>query len=113
MRTELRLRFDYGHVVPVGPARGRRARRRRRADAVWLRTPVDRGARGPVGSSAEFEVAAGDRVPFVLTYAASHLPRPKPVDAEHALAGHRAFWTDWIGALHLRRDAGPTPSAGR
>ncbi|WP_138732215.1 glycoside hydrolase family 15 protein [Modestobacter excelsi] len=95
MRSDLTLRFDYGHVVPwvrhvdgelaavAGP------------DAVWLRTPVelvgqDRATR------ADFEVAAGDRVPFVLTYAASHLPRPRPVDPEQALAGTESFWSDWM-----------------
>ncbi|WP_246081174.1 trehalase-like domain-containing protein, partial [Modestobacter altitudinis] len=74
MRSELVLRFDYGHVVPwvrhvdgelaaiAGP------------DAVWLQTPVDLEGHGQA-THAEFEVAAGDSVPFVLTHAASHLPR--------------------------------------
>jgi GH15 family glucan-1,4-alpha-glucosidase len=41
-------------------------------------------------------VTAGDRVPFVLTYQASHKPRPKPVDAEHALRDTETFWQDWV-----------------
>jgi GH15 family glucan-1,4-alpha-glucosidase len=95
MRTELTLRFDYGHVVPwvrhldgefaavAGP------------DAVWLRTPVTLEGRDRA-THAEFEVAAGDSVPFVLTYAASHLHRPGPVDAAQALAGTESFWTEWM-----------------
>ncbi|MDK3257253.1 glycoside hydrolase family 15 protein [Blastococcus capsensis] len=96
MRTELRLRFDYGHVPPwlrrqdgglvaiAGP------------DAAWLRTPV------PLDESdgacaAEFEVGAGERVPFVLTHAASYGPRPQPVDADQALNDTETFWADWIG----------------
>jgi GH15 family glucan-1,4-alpha-glucosidase len=96
MRTDLRLRFDYGYIVPwlrtvddervavAGP------------DAAWLATPA------PIQHeaeriSAEFEVSAGDRVPFVLTYSASHRPRPKPVDPEHALRDTADFWSDWIG----------------
>jgi GH15 family glucan-1,4-alpha-glucosidase len=96
MRTDLRLRFDYGYVVPwfrtvdgelagvAGP------------DAAWLATPVDVRHEGQI-ISADFEVDAGDRVPFVLTYQASHKPRPKPVHADHALADTEAFWQDWIG----------------
>ena len=95
MHTELRLRFDYGHVVPwvrridgeidgiAGP------------DAVWLDTPVElqHDARVVHG---EFEVAEGDRVPFVLTYAASHLPRPRRVDADDALGDTMAYWSGWM-----------------
>ncbi|SDX90261.1 Glucoamylase (glucan-1,4-alpha-glucosidase), GH15 family [Modestobacter sp. DSM 44400] len=95
MRMDLTLRFDYGHIVPwvrhldgdlaavAGP------------DAVWLRTPVQLEGRDRT-THAEFEVAAGDRVPFVLTYTASHLPRPDPVDAEDALSTTESFWTDWM-----------------
>jgi len=95
MRCELTLRFDYGHVTPwvrhvdgelaavAGP------------DAVWLQTPVQLEGRDQT-THAEFEVAAGDSVPFVLTYAASHLPRPRPVDPAEALTGTEEFWTDWI-----------------
>jgi GH15 family glucan-1,4-alpha-glucosidase len=95
MRTELRLRFDYGHVVPwvrrvdgeidgiAGP------------DAVWLDTPVhlDHDQQRIAG---EFEVSAGDRVPFVLTYAASHEPRPRRFDPDDALSDTIAFWTGWM-----------------
>ena len=35
---------------------------------------------------SEFSVKAGETVPFVLTYDASHLPLPKPIDPERALA---------------------------
>jgi GH15 family glucan-1,4-alpha-glucosidase len=95
MRMELTLRFDYGHVVPwvrrvddelaavAGP------------DAVWLRTPVALEGRDQ-RTCAEFEVGAGDRVPFVLTHAASHLPRPTAVDAEHALRTTDSFWSGWV-----------------
>ena len=95
MHTELVLRFDYGHLLPwvrrvdgdlaavAGP------------DAVWLRTPVPLQGRDLV-THGDFEVAAGERVPFVLTHSASHLPRPDPADAEHALAGTESFWAEWM-----------------
>jgi GH15 family glucan-1,4-alpha-glucosidase len=95
VRTELTLRFDYGHVVPwVRHVAGELAAIAG-PDAVWLQTPVELEGRGKA-THAEFEVAAGDSVPFVLTYAASHLPRPRPVDPGRALAGTESFWTDWM-----------------
>jgi GH15 family glucan-1,4-alpha-glucosidase len=99
MRSKLTLRFDYGHVVPwvrhvdgelaaiAGP------------DAVWLRTPVEQVDRDRA-TYAEFEVAAGESVPFVLTYAASHLHRPHPVDPGRALADTETFWRDWMAQCH-------------
>jgi GH15 family glucan-1,4-alpha-glucosidase len=94
MRTELLLRFDYGSVAPwvrtldgeIGAIAG--------PDAVWLATPAavahdGRAIRG------EFTVTAGDRVPFVLTHAASHLPRPPRIDPLRALADTERFWADW------------------
>ncbi len=40
---------------------------------------------------------AGDTVPFVLSYGASHLDVPAPIDADRALRDAEAFWTDWAG----------------
>ncbi|MCY1141619.1 glycoside hydrolase family 15 protein [Actinoplanes sp. Pm04-4] len=95
MRMDLTLRFDYGHVVPWVRHSGQDLSAVAGPDAVWLRTdvPVHGEDRATV---AEFTVRAGQRVPFVLTYQASHLRRPDLVDAEHALAGTERFWTDWI-----------------
>jgi len=61
---------------------------------VVLRTPVPlRGDdRKTVG---EFTVSAGETVPFVLTYAQSHLKIPAPIDPMAALADTEAFWTAW------------------
>ncbi|WP_299950838.1 glycoside hydrolase family 15 protein [uncultured Modestobacter sp.] len=110
MRMDLVLRFDYGHLVPwvrsvdgdlvavAGP------------DAVSLVTPVELHGQDHT-TAAEFEVAAGDRVPFVLTHHASHLPQPGPVDAEEALAGTEAFWAEWIG--HCSYDGEWAPAVRR
>ena len=94
--TELRLRFDDGHVVPWvrhGPG-GMRAVAG--PDAAWLRTPVP--VRGQDWATVgEVTVRAGDRVPFVLTWQDSALPEPDPVDAEQALAATTATWQEWSG----------------
>jgi GH15 family glucan-1,4-alpha-glucosidase len=44
---------------------------------------------------ADFEVRAGETVPFVLTYGPSHLPVPEPLDPELALRETEEFWRDW------------------
>ncbi len=91
MRSDLRLRFADGAVMPWV----RHTRQGMSAvagpDAAYLHTPVP--VNGQDWSTvAEFAVAAGDRVPFVLTWAAGHLPRPRAVDAEDALTDTVAFW---------------------
>ena len=95
MQTEFILRFDYGAVVPWverlpdggisaigGPER------------VVLRTPV--ALRGEdLKTVGEFDVSAGETIPFVMSYGPSHLPRPQPVDAEQALRRVETFWRRW------------------
>ena len=61
----------------------------------------------------EFTVRAGERVPFVLTYAPSHLPPPDPFDPEAALADTEAFWREWSSACAPSRASGRTPCAAR
>jgi len=97
MRTELIIRFDYGSVVPwVTRMEDGALRAIAGPDMVVLRTPVElRGEN--LTTQGEFTVATGQRVPFVLTYAPSHLPLPDAVDAETALADTVAFWTEWTG----------------
>src|SRR5437016_3627917 len=41
---------------------------------------------------AEFTVAEGQRVPFVMTWYPSHEPEPSPVDAEDALRRTERQW---------------------
>jgi GH15 family glucan-1,4-alpha-glucosidase len=97
MTMQLRLRFDYGHVVPwvyreqgdlvavAGP------------DAVWLRTPVEIHGEN-LATRADFTVAAGDRTPFVLTWRPSHLSPPDPVDPVEELGATEGYWRGWVSA---------------
>jgi GH15 family glucan-1,4-alpha-glucosidase len=107
MRGELVLRFDYGEVVPWV----RRDRGGIRAvagpDAAYLSTPAPlRGEN--LRTISEFTVQAGQRVPFVLTWTPSHLPRPRSVNPEVALQDTDDFWTEWSGRSQA---AGPYKEA--
>src|SRR5436190_12117310 len=86
MQMELIIRFDYGHIVPW-------VRRRKKhegleaiagPDGLILRTPVETHGED-LTTVAEFTVARGDRIPFVLTWFASHTDPPRKIHAEHAL----------------------------
>jgi GH15 family glucan-1,4-alpha-glucosidase len=97
MRLELVIRFEYGSIVPwvqrfddetriaiAGP------------DALALRTPVRMYGEN-FRTVAKFDVEPADRVPFVLTWYASHREVPPAVDPEEALAQTCSFWREWLG----------------
>ena len=44
---------------------------------------------------AEFELDAGEEVPFVLTWYPSHDPVPAPVDARAATEDTTEWWEEW------------------
>jgi GH15 family glucan-1,4-alpha-glucosidase len=98
MRMALRLRFDYGHIVPWVRRSGRDLLAVAGPDSVWLSTPADVEGRDQT-TYAEFTVTAGQRVPFVLTHQSSHLERPKPTNAGQAIADTEKFWRHWISGF--------------
>src|SRR5438874_1423659 len=96
MRMELVMRFGYGVVTPWV----RRVEGALLATAgphsIELRTPIaTRGER--YTTVAEFTIARGQRVPFVLTHFASHLPRPVPIDPYAAIEQTELAWRAWCG----------------
>jgi GH15 family glucan-1,4-alpha-glucosidase len=95
MRTEFVVRFGYGRIVPwVTKLEDKTLRAIAGPDMVVLRTPV-RLIGQDMKHIAEFSVAAGETVPFVLTYGPSHLAPPDPLDIEVALIETESFWTKW------------------
>jgi GH15 family glucan-1,4-alpha-glucosidase len=98
MRMELVIRFGFGADIPwVKRAEDRAALLAICGhDMTVLRTPVE--TRGEnMTTVAEFTVAAGETVPFVLTYGPSHLPVPQPIDPVVAMRETEDFWTEWCG----------------
>jgi GH15 family glucan-1,4-alpha-glucosidase len=101
-RTELVIRFDYGRAapwvtrLPDGTLQGIAG-----PDMVVLHTPVP--VRGEdLRTVAEFDVAAGATVPFVLTYGESHLPPPAAIDPFASLQETEKFWTEWASRSNGR-----------
>ncbi len=95
MRTELIVRFDYGSLVPwVTSPVGDAWRAICGPDMVMLRTPVELRGKD-LTTVGEFTVAAGETVPFVLTYGPSHLTLPGLIDAAEALRETESFWRGW------------------
>jgi len=96
MRMELIIRFGFGVDIPwVKRAEDRTALLAICGqDMTVLRTPVE--TRGEdLTTVADFEVRAGETVPFVLTYGPSHLPVPEPLDPDVALRETEEFWREW------------------
>jgi len=95
MTMELVLRFDYGAIVPwVSRLPDGTWRAIAGPDMVVLRTPVKLHGRD-LTTIAEFEVAEGETIPFVLTYGASHQPLPHPIDPMKSLRATERFWRKW------------------
>ncbi|HEY3510988.1 MAG TPA: glycoside hydrolase family 15 protein [Kribbella sp.] len=96
MRSELRLRFDYGHVVPWVRRSDGQIDAIAGPDAVSLRSDVHQYGRD-LTTYGDFRVGKGDRAWFVLTWHPSHHPVPRATDAIASLKPTEDFWTDWIG----------------
>jgi len=94
LRCELTIRFDYGRIVPWVRNVNGKLLAIAGPDAMQLESPVALHGEG-FSSVAEFEIAAGDRVPFTLSWFPSHEPPPEPQDAEATLQATLAFWTEW------------------
>jgi GH15 family glucan-1,4-alpha-glucosidase len=95
MTMELVLRFDYGSVIPwVSRLADGTWRAIAGPDMVVLHTPV-RIKGKDFTTVADFEVAEGETIPFVMTYGASHKPPPNPIDPMASLGTTEAFWKEW------------------
>ncbi len=105
MQMELVIRFGIGADVPwvkrtedgallaiCGP------------DMTVLRTPVETRGKD-MTTVAEFEVNAGETVPFVLTYGPSHLSLPEPINPAQALQDTEDFWLDWCSRCTYEGDS--------
>jgi GH15 family glucan-1,4-alpha-glucosidase len=94
MSLDLVLRLDYGSLVPwvrrtpdgIGAIGG--------ASALRLRTPVSLHGEH-FHTVAKFTVAAGERVPFTLSWYPSCEPEPPAVEPEPAIEATERWWAAW------------------
>ncbi len=96
LRMELIIRFDYGSVVPWVRQRHGGLEAIAGPDALILHTPVETHGED-LKTVADFTVKKGERIPFVLTWYASHELPPREVNAEHALEETETYWQQWSG----------------
>ena len=97
MRCEMALQFDFGLLPPrirchddvlvaiAGP------------DLVAVRAPIALEQSDDGVLVAEFDVAAGQELAFVMSYGLSHRAPPDAVDAGKVMNDTLAFWNDWAG----------------
>ncbi|GHF72342.1 glucoamylase [Streptomyces mashuensis] len=111
MLSVVRLRFDYGNIVPwVRRSDGHRVAVAG-PDSAWLRSEPEVHTYGEDRSTrSEFTVAAGEKVAFVLTWHPSHEPRPRLVDPYESLRQSVADWREWCARCRYR---GPHQEAVR
>jgi GH15 family glucan-1,4-alpha-glucosidase len=103
MKLRLTLRFDFGESVPwvtqLDDGAGILAVAG--AHAVALRTPVQ--PRGEdLATVAEFTVAEGQMVPFVLSYGRSYRELPPALDPQEAVAATEGYWREWSERCRYR-----------
>ncbi|MBW3548944.1 MAG: glycoside hydrolase family 15 protein, partial [Actinobacteria bacterium] len=98
MRMELVVRFDYGSIVPWVRKIDGRTSAVGGPDAVCLTTPVEVHGE-ELRSVAEFVVAEGEQVPFVLAWHPSHTPLPPVIDPLAAVEATDRWWQEWSSHL--------------
>ena len=95
MEMDLVIRFDYGSIVPwVRKIAKNTLRAVGGPDALELITPVPTRGEG-MTTVANFDVVAGERVPFVLTWHPSQEHPPTSIDPLHQLAETERYWQHW------------------
>jgi GH15 family glucan-1,4-alpha-glucosidase len=98
MRMELIIRFDYGSIVPWVRQMEGALHAIAGPDSVWLRTPVPVHGEN-LTTVAEFTIAEGERVPFMLTWHASHQRAPRRIDPVQAVDDSEAWWGEWASRI--------------
>ncbi|MFC0863812.1 glycoside hydrolase family 15 protein [Sphaerimonospora cavernae] len=95
MTTEIRIRFDYGRIVPWVRRIDGHLHAIGGPDSVWIHSPVPLKG-GGFRHTAEFTVSAGQRLPFVFTWHPSHQPQPEVIDPIEEFVETRRLWEEWV-----------------
>jgi GH15 family glucan-1,4-alpha-glucosidase len=98
MRSEMRVRFDYGSIVPWVTKIDGGVRAIAGPEALVLRTPIALYGEG-YSTVGEFTVRAGDQVTFDLAWYESHRATPEPIDVDAVVDDTLAWWAAWSSQL--------------
>ena len=94
MVMDLRIRFDYGSIIPWVRQHEGRLLAVAGPDGLCLDTPIP--TRGEDHRTvARFTVGLGDSVPFELATFPSHVPPAPAPDVDAALAYTERWWNEW------------------
>jgi GH15 family glucan-1,4-alpha-glucosidase len=94
MRSELRVRYEYGAVVPWVRRLDGDLVLVAGAEALRFRTPIESYGKD-YATYTDFSVAENDEVAFELSWHESHLGAPKAINVARALRATTKWWTDW------------------
>jgi GH15 family glucan-1,4-alpha-glucosidase len=101
VRMELRVRFDYGCIVPWVHRCGEVLLLTAGPDTLELAGSIAVEGEN-LHSVARFCVGPGQRESFVLNYRPSHVASRGPIDAEEALTATEGRWHEWSGRCTYR-----------
>ena len=96
MHVSLRMRFEYGSVVPWVRHDGDTLSAVAGPDALEIRSDVPLQA-SDLEHVADFTVRAGERVGFTLTWHPSYRPAPPAIDVPETVARVESWWDEWAG----------------
>ncbi|MFL6120108.1 glycoside hydrolase family 15 protein [Actinophytocola sp.] len=101
MRSDLNIRFDYGHVRPWTRVDGSRVTAVAGPDVVVVDADVPHERRDGRGARqhcvAEFTVGEGDQVAFRLTATGPRDGDPGPMAVPEAIESTARWWRRWAG----------------
>ncbi|MFI2188499.1 glycoside hydrolase family 15 protein [Streptomyces sioyaensis] len=95
MRSELRMRFSYGWVVPWVHKVDSRTVAVAGPDSVWLDTEAETYGKD-LTTFSDFTVSPGERIAFTISWEPSHKEPPAVADPEGSLEATEEFWREWV-----------------
>ncbi len=94
MHMDLAIRFDYGSIVPWVRHTPRGIRAVAGPDTLYVRSDVEMHGEN-LHTVADFTVAEGQRLAFLMTWASTYQPESPERDPEQSLRETEAWWRAW------------------
>jgi GH15 family glucan-1,4-alpha-glucosidase len=99
MRSDLRMRFDYGSVVPWVRRVGDGTCAIAGPDALTLRSDVPHDGRD-MATIGDFEISNGESLTFQLVYHRSHRAPSPALDVRAEIDHVEAWWAHWMSGFN-------------